>query len=74
MTAELTDEEARQQIERADAFIADFRELIASTVVEPTSSCEAASRRGLARIAATLDEVDYVTYCVASCWTCSRCS
>jgi hypothetical protein len=60
----MTDEEARQQIERADAFIADFRELIASTAaaVDPASPCEAACRRGLDRIGATVDAVGYVTF------------
>ena len=58
----MTDEEARQQVERADAFIDAFRELIASTAVDPASPCEAACRRGLARIADTVDAVDYVTY------------
>jgi hypothetical protein len=42
----MTDEEVRQQVERTDAFIAAFRELIASTVVDPTSLCEAACHRG----------------------------
>jgi hypothetical protein len=58
----MTDEEARQQIERIDAFIAAFRELIASTAVDPASPCEAARRRGLERIGATVDAVDYVTF------------
>ena len=58
----MTDEEARQQIERTDAFIAAFRELIASTAVDPASPCEASCRRGLERIAATVDAVDYVTF------------
>ncbi len=58
----MTDEEARQQVERTDAFIADFRELIASTIVDPASPCEAACHRGLERIAATVDAVDYVSY------------
>jgi hypothetical protein len=58
----MTDEEARQQVERTEAFIAAFRALIASTVVDPASPCEAACRRGLERIAATVDAVDYVTY------------
>jgi len=34
----MTDEDPRQQIERADRFIADFRALIASTAVDPASS------------------------------------
>ena len=58
----MSDEEVRQQVERTDAFIGAFRELIASTVVDPASPCEAACRRGLERIAATVDAVDYVTY------------
>jgi len=60
--APMTDEEARQQVERTDAFIADFRELIASTAVDPSSPCEAACLRGLERVAATVDAVDYITY------------
>jgi hypothetical protein len=59
----MTDEEARQQIERTDAFIAAFRALIASTAVEPVRSNEAACRRGLARLAETVDAVDYITLC-----------
>ena len=58
----MTDEEVRQQIERTDAFIAAFRELIASTVVDPASSCEAACHRGLEWIGATVDAVDYVVF------------
>ena len=49
----MTDEGVRQQVERTDAFIAEFRELIASTAVDPSSPCEAACYRGLERIAAT---------------------
>jgi flavin-binding protein dodecin len=59
----MTDEEVRQQVERAEAFIAAFRELIAATDVDPARSCEAACRRGLARIADTVDAVDYITVC-----------
>src|SRR5262245_4450987 len=59
---EMTDEEARQQVERTDRFIAAFRELIASTVVDPASPCEVACHRGLERIAATVDAVDYVVF------------
>lgn len=58
----MPEEEAQQQIARTDAFIADFRELIASTVVDPASPCEAACRRGLERIGDTVDAVDYVTF------------
>jgi hypothetical protein len=35
---------------------------LASTVVDPASSCEAACRRGLERIGATVDAVDYVVF------------
>jgi len=54
---EMTDDEARQQVQRADRFIADFREMIAATVVEPASLCAVDHRRGLRQIAATLDAV-----------------
>ena len=59
---EMTDEEARQQVKRTDAFIAEFRQLIAATVVDPASTCAAEARSGLERIASTLDGVDYVFY------------
>jgi hypothetical protein len=59
----MTDAQVRQQVERADCFIAEFRELIASTIVDSASPCEAACLRGLERIAATVDAVDYGTMC-----------
>jgi len=34
----MTDEEVREQVEHTDAFIAAFRKLIASTVVDAASS------------------------------------
>ena len=52
---EMTDAEVAAQIERADRFIADFREMIAATVVDPASACADYQRRGLHRIADTLD-------------------
>ena len=58
----MTNEEIRQQVERTNALIAEFRELIACTVVDPTSSCAAETRSGLERIAATVDGVDYIIY------------
>jgi hypothetical protein len=61
--AEMTDAEVADQIERADRFIADFREMIAATVVDPASSCADYQRRGLRRIADTVDAVPYVTMC-----------
>ena len=60
---EMADAEVADQIERADRFVADFREMIAATVVDPASPCADAQRRGLQRIAATLDAVTYVTFC-----------
>jgi len=51
------------QIERADRFVADFREMVAATAVDPASLCADYQRRGLARIAATLDAVPFVTFC-----------
>jgi hypothetical protein len=59
----MTDAEVAAQIERSDRFIADFRELIAATVVDPASACADYQRRGLARIAETVDQVPYVTFC-----------
>ena len=61
--AEMTDAQVADQIERADRFIADFREMIAATVVDPASACADYQRRGLQRIAATLDAVPFVTFC-----------
>ena len=63
MTGEMTDAEVAAQIERADRFIADFREMVAATVVDPRSPCADAHRRGLERIADTLDAVPFVTMC-----------
>ena len=48
--------------EHTDAFIAEFRTLIAAIVVDPASPCAAETRNGLKRIAATVDGVDYITY------------
>ena len=48
---EMTDAEVADQIERADRFIANFREMIAATVVDPASPCADYQRRGLRRIA-----------------------
>jgi hypothetical protein len=52
-----------EQVERADRFIADFREMIAATVVDPASACADEQRRGLERIAASLDQVPFATWC-----------
>ena len=63
MTGEMTHAQVAAQVERADRFIAEFREMIAATVVDPASACADAQRRGLQRIADTLDAVPYVTMC-----------
>src|SRR5258707_15150896 len=61
--AEMTDAEVADQIARTDRFVADFREMIAATVVDPASACADYQRRGLQRIADTLDAVPFVTMC-----------
>ena len=63
MTGEMTDAEVADQIERADRFIERLRDAITATVVDPASLCADAQRRGLQRIADTLDAVPYVTFC-----------
>ena len=63
MTGEMTDAEVAAQINVADALIAELREMVAATVVVPASACADAQRRGLQRIADTLDAVPYVTMC-----------
>jgi hypothetical protein len=62
MTTEMTDDQVAAQIERTDNFIAELRELIATTTTDPASPCADEHRRGLQRIAETLDAVDYVTF------------
>jgi hypothetical protein len=63
MTGEMTDAEVADQIERADRFIEQLREMVAATVVDPASTCADEQRRGLRRIADTLDAVEYATFC-----------
>ncbi len=60
---EMTDDEVRQQVKRADCFIEQLRDAITATVVDPASACADDQRRGLERIADTLDAVPYVTMC-----------
>ena len=50
---------------RSHALIAscDFRELIEATAVDPRSPCADASRRGLQRIAGSVDAVPLLTAC-----------
>ena len=59
----MTDTEVADQIERADRFIEQLSDAIAATAADPASLCADARRRGLQRIAATLDGVPYVTMC-----------
>ena len=61
--AEMTDDEVRQQIERADRFREALRDAIQATAVDPASLCADAQRCGLRRIADTLDAVPFVTFC-----------
>jgi hypothetical protein len=60
---EMTDAEVADQIDRADRFIKHLREMIAETVVDPASLCADYQRRGLRRIAETLNAVPFVTMC-----------
>lgn len=52
---EMTDAEVADQIDRADRFIEQLREMIAATDVDPASTCADEQRRGLRGIAKTLD-------------------
>ena len=59
----MTDAEVADQIDRADRFRDELRDAITATVVDPASLCADDQRRGLQRIAATLDAVPFVTVC-----------
>ena len=59
----MTDVQVAAQVERTDSFIAEFREMVAATAVDPVSPCADDHRRGLQRIADTLDAVPYETMC-----------
>jgi hypothetical protein len=59
----MTDAQVAAQVERADCFIEQLRDAIAATTVDPASTCADYHRRGLQRIADTLDAVPYVTMC-----------
>jgi hypothetical protein len=60
---EMTDDEVKAQVARANAFIAEFREMVETTVVDSASPCADYKRRVLQRIAATIDQVPYVLMC-----------
>ena len=59
----MNDAELADQIDRAYRFIGRLSDAIAATAADPASLCADARRRGLQRIAATLDVVPYVTMC-----------
>ncbi len=59
---EMTDAEVREQIERTDRFIEQLREMIAQAVANPVSTIDQHDQC-LQRIAATVDEVPFVTMC-----------
>jgi hypothetical protein len=63
MADEMTGTEVAAQVERADRFIEQLRDAITATAVDPPSLCAIAQRRGLQRVADTLDAVPYVTFC-----------
>jgi len=60
---DLTDAEVTAQIDRADRFVEQLRDAITATAVDPASACADYQRRGLRRIADSLDAVPYVTIC-----------
>ena len=70
----MTDSEVSEQVERADCFIEQLRNAITATAVDPASLCADAQRRGLQRIAATLDAVPYVTMCSLANFNAASCS
>ena len=72
MTHEMTDAEVADQIDRADRFRDELRDAITATVVDPASLCADAQRRGLQRIASTLDAGPYVTSQMANLNTAMR--
>ena len=59
----MNDAELADQIDRAYRFIGRLSDAIAATAADPASLCADARRRGLQRIAATLDAVPFVTMC-----------
>jgi hypothetical protein len=59
---EMTDQEVREQVERAEAFIAQFREAVADAIADPAFDLEQHGEC-LRRISDTLDQVPFVTFC-----------
>jgi hypothetical protein len=62
MPDDMTDVEVDRQITRADRFIAGLREMIDDAIANSVSRIEQHGQC-LRRIAATIDQVDYVTMC-----------
>jgi hypothetical protein len=60
MAGEMTDAEVAAQIERAERFIADLREMIAEAIANPVTALDQ-HVQCLRRIAATLDAVPFLT-------------
>jgi hypothetical protein len=56
---EMTDQQVREQVERADVFIAQFREAILAAIADPVSDLEQHGQC-LRRISDTVDQVPYV--------------
>ena len=63
MDDEMTYADVADQIERTDDFIELLRDAISATDVDPARACADDQRRGLQRIASTLDAVPFVTMC-----------
>jgi hypothetical protein len=57
----MIDARVAAQIARTDVFVVEFREMVAATAVDPASPSADARRRGLERIAATLDAVPAIS-------------
>ena len=60
---EVSEGEAAAQIQRAAHFIAQLRQAIAATEVDPKTAYADDKRQGLERIAATVDAVPFGTMC-----------
>jgi hypothetical protein len=59
---EMTDAEVREQIERADRFIENLRDAIAEVIADQVNTTDQHDQC-LQRIAATVDQVPFVTMC-----------
>jgi hypothetical protein len=59
----MIDARVAARVEQTDRFIAEFREMVEATAVDPCGPCADVQRRALRRIADTLDAVPYATMC-----------